>query len=247
MHTLRLELGSNPLRVAVIGTGGTGSSLLSHLPTLHAALQAKQYAGLAVTAFDPDTVSEANLVRQRFYAQDIGMNKAVTLVRRINLSCQTDWQAVPERFDCDWKRYFDLIISCVDTRAARHELHQGLLGRKYKQDNPTYWLDCGNDQVTGQVILGTPDGSKAQRLEQTSNLLPCATDLHPELMDTKKPENDTPSCSTLEALEKQDLYINLTVANHALDMLWQLLKNGQVAHHARYFNTVSASLASSSC
>ena len=233
MHELdwavRKKLTKSPLKVAVIGAGGTGSEVLSGLTHLHLALRALEYQGMHVTAYDPDTISEANLVRQRYFPGDLGHNKADVLIRRINLSCQLGWTARPERLQ--GKQPFDLVISCVDSRQSRAELHAA-------SQNWTYWLDCGNDVTHGQVILGTPGNAQE---------LPCATTLHPELMDTDLPEDDTPSCSATEALRKQDLYIGRMVSTHALDLLWQLLRDKELNHHARYFDLRQSSLSARLC
>jgi len=235
-------LSRSALRVAVIGVGGTGSEVLSGLTHLHLALKAFGHGGLTVVAFDPDTVSEANLVRQRYHHTDLGRNKAQVLISRINLSCSLNWLAVPQRFGSAYgKETWDIVISCVDTRAARSSLHRAALSKGFHLWK--YWLDCGNDLHTGQVILGTPRraGSELKRG------LPCATELHPELMDTALPEDDTPSCSAMEALSKQDLFVRRMVSTHALDLLWQLLRNGELTHHARYFDLAGARLSSRTC
>ena len=244
-------LSRSALRVAVIGVGGTGSEVLSGLTHLHLALKAFGYGGLIVVAFDPDTVSEANLVRQRYHHTDLGRNKAQVLISRnkaqvlisrINLSCSLNWLAVPQRFgSADGKETWDIVISCVDTRAARSSLHRAAFSKGFHLWK--YWLDCGNDLNTGQVILGTPrrPGSELKCG------LPCATELHPELMDTTVPEDDAPSCSAMDALSKQDLFVGRMVATHALDLLWQLLRNGELTHHARYFDLAGARLSSRKC
>src|SRR5205807_1796526 len=41
----------------------------------------------ALTILDPDVVEVSNLNRQRFYAADIGKNKAIALVRNLQREC----------------------------------------------------------------------------------------------------------------------------------------------------------------
>ena len=124
----------------------------------------------------------------------------------------------------------DIVISCVDTRAARASLHKAAFANRLSYWK--YWLDLGNDRSTGQAILGTPRG-KSQPRKRT---LPCATELHPTLMDTSIPDDDTPSCSALEAVERQGLFVNKMVALLGVDLLWQLLRDRQILEHARYFD-----------
>jgi PRTRC genetic system ThiF family protein len=231
-------LGAQPLSVALVGVGGTGSEMASNLVHLHHALRALGLGGLDVTLFDPDLVSEANVVRQRYHASDIGRFKCEVLAHRVNLSCGFGWQAVPERFAGTYaRRGWDLVISCVDTRQARRQLHQAAFADRFSPWK--LWLDCGNDATIGQVILGTPRPKK----KPLAHALPCATELHPELMDVTRPDDETPSCSAIEALTKQDLMVNKMVATLATDLLWRLFHDGQIADHGRYFDLRRCTLA----
>jgi PRTRC genetic system ThiF family protein len=227
-----------PLMVAVVGVGGTGSEMVSALANLHMGLRARGYAGIHVVAFDPDCVSESNIVRQRYAPSDIGYPKATVLINRINLTYGFAWEAVVDRFkskhaDTSW----DIIVSCVDTRIARSELHRYLFRERFSTCR--FWLDVGNDRTTGQVILGTPRRALCGVRQQPG--LPCATELHPELMDASIRE-EAPSCSAAESLARQDLMVNKMVVTLAIDLLWRLLADRKIATHARYFDLEQSSL-----
>ncbi len=71
----RLMGSTRPLRVLLVGAGGSGSAVLLQLPFLEQALRAWGQPGLAVTVMDPDTVSEVNVVRQPFSHVDIGVEQ----------------------------------------------------------------------------------------------------------------------------------------------------------------------------
>jgi len=45
-----------------------------------------------------------------------------------------------------------------------------------------------------------------------------------------------PSCSAVEALERQEPFINQTLASSALAMLAQLFRYGKLTHHGAFFN-----------
>jgi tRNA A37 threonylcarbamoyladenosine dehydratase len=69
-------------------------------------------------------------VRQPFSISDIGQNKATVLINRINLFWGTRWRAEPENFnertlDRINDTSLDLLIGCVDTRAARSIIASG--------------------------------------------------------------------------------------------------------------------------
>ena len=79
-------LSRRPVRILVVGAGGTGSAIVMGLPYLHQAMRAWGHAyGLEVTLMDGDMVSETNCVRQPFSWSDVGQNKATVLINRINL------------------------------------------------------------------------------------------------------------------------------------------------------------------
>ena len=119
----RLMGSTRPLRVLLVGAGGSGSAVLLQLPFMEQALRAWGQPGLAVTVMDPDTVSEVNVVRQPFSRFDIGSNKAMCLVGRINMFWGFAWKAIPRYFgdspagapECD------LLISCVEPQRNGHQ------------------------------------------------------------------------------------------------------------------------------
>lgn len=62
----------HPITVNLIGSGGTGSQVLTCLARLDVTLRALRHPGLHVTLYDPDTVSASNIGRQLFGASDLG-------------------------------------------------------------------------------------------------------------------------------------------------------------------------------
>ena len=85
---------------------------------------------------DGDQITETNCVRQPFAAADVGLNKAVVLINRVNLFWGLRWQAHPEHFHKDSLRNNStgphLIIGCVDTPLARLDRdHRSLLAERY--------------------------------------------------------------------------------------------------------------------
>src|SRR5260370_30117946 len=122
VHKLPAEWHSRAVHVNVAGCGGNGCHVLMGLAQLQKALQGLGHPGLEVTAFDPDTVSEANLGRQLFTEEDVGQNKALTLIHRLNIAFGLDWGAIPLDHR-PYQRTPDLLISCVDSEQARALIH----------------------------------------------------------------------------------------------------------------------------
>ncbi len=130
MHTINPELLRRAVRVLVIGCGGSGSAIASGLPYLHQAmLVASHPGGLHVTIMDGDIISPANCVRQPFCSSEIGLSKAVVMVSRLNLFWGLNWTAVAEHLASKTDiTNFDLVIGCVDTRAARQLIETKVVG-----------------------------------------------------------------------------------------------------------------------
>jgi hypothetical protein len=61
-------------------------------------------------------------------------------------------------------------------------------------------------------------------------------ELYPEILDERGGENPLPSCSAVEALDRQEPYINQALAFSALAMLAQLFRYGKLTHHGAFFN-----------
>lgn len=247
-HPIAPELASaERWGVVVVGAGGNGSQMVAGLAQMHQAMRALGHpGGLAVRVYDDDTVSEANVGRQLYSLADVGLNKAIVAVNRVNLFYGLDWEAVPRRFPNEsggisyhcrpaGSSRVHLLISCVDTAAARRSIHQAIW--RSRHEAPLYWLDLGNGKHDGQVILGQPDnGLSKGKGKEVPARLPCITDLFPDLLDDDFQEDDTPSCSLAEALAHQDLFINRAVSTFALELLWALFRNAGVSYHGTFLN-----------
>lgn len=237
----------NTIRIALAGAGGNGSQMLSGLARMHTAMQALGHPGLEVTVFDPDIVTPANIGRQLFSPSDVDCYKADVLVNRVNCFFNLDWKAKPTKFTRGSGGYH-LLIGCVDSAEARRELMKA---------SWNYWLDLGNSERKGQVILGQkPKGKRShaagvaksfgramtakERAEdeiwQKTVQLPTVMDLFPELKNRRRKVDNTPSCSLAQALERQDLFINQSVATFALQLLWSFFRQGGLDIHGYFIN-----------
>lgn len=223
--------------VALIGAGGTGSQVLSGLARMNEALIAFGHPGIHVYLYDADIITEANVGRQLFSPADVGMNKAVCLVSRINRYFGYDWVAYPEMWSRECERV-NITISCVDNNESRLSIVDNAnLYNGHPINKSYYWMDFGNGQKTGQVILGSwsnikqPKSSKYKLVAK----LPTVVE-HFKNFKNVVEEESGPSCSLAEALHKQDLYINSTLANLGLSLLWKLMRDGFVVHRGLYLN-----------
>lgn len=231
-HRLPVNLLNRSVNIVVIGCGGTGSALTIGLVHLHQALLAFGHPhGLHVTVIDGDRISHANCVRQPFSENEIGLYKADVLVNRINLFWGLDWRAEIRYVGSgsSFRQTPELLISCVDTRAARREITKSTAYR-----DCSYWLDLGNNADSGQFVLGQPNTDSCPK---GVTRIPTVADLFPEIIDPALDAKDKlPSCSALEALESQSPFVNQTLAYHALGMLAQFFRRGRLSYHGGFVN-----------
>lgn len=237
----------HPVTVNLIGAGGTGSQVLTCLARLDVTLRALNHPGLFVTLYDPDEVTEANIGRQLFSYSDFGLNKAVCLVSRINNFFGNDWKAVPELFPASIKsakeeNRANITITCTDNVKSRLDMWKFLkayrdIGNYTDYKTPLYWMDFGNAQTTGQVILGTVQKKIPQpksKQYKTVESLKVITEY--VKYSAVKVEESGPSCSLAEALQKQDLFINSTLAQLGCNILWKMFRLGMIDNQGLYMN-----------
>jgi PRTRC genetic system ThiF family protein len=236
---------SHPVTVNLIGVGGTGSQVLTALARIDHALYKLGHPGLHVRAYDPDIVAESNLGRQLFSESDLGVNKADVFVTRVNRFFGLSWEAIPEKAqlnDSICHELANITITCVDTLQSRIDLYQALNESNTHQsteNRPIYWMDFGNTQKTGQVVLGSIRQIKQPNIQdvETVSTLKTIGELHD--LSNVKDKDSGPSCSLAEALTKQDLFINSTLAQIGCAILWKLLSSGSIDHHGAYLNLES--------
>jgi PRTRC genetic system ThiF family protein len=238
-HRIHPELLERQVRVLVVGCGGTGSAIVAGLPYLHQSLVARGHpGGLHVTVMDGDTISPTNCIRQPFTRSEIGLNKAVVLVNRLNMFWGLKWEAVPAHlkpgsyisrsYSGDDLRAH-IVIGCVDTRAARAAIRDAVS----KWSTVSYALDLGNSADSGQFILGEPLNERNRRSRLR---LQAAWELFPEIVDPSLDDDGEPSCSAAASLERQEPFINPTLAQHALALLARLFRYGEVSYHGGFIN-----------
>ena len=155
-------------------------------------------------------------------------------VELINRSCLSNASARRDNLA-------NITITCTDNIKSRIDLWNLLRALPQPTyctyETPLYWMDFGNTQTTGQVVLGTvPKKIKqpASKLYETVNSLKVITRM---VKYTRVKETDSgPSCSLAEALEKQDLLINSTLAQLGCGILWKMFRNGVIEHNGLYLN-----------
>ena len=239
---------TNPVTVNLIGAGGTGSQVLTALARMNHALTELNHAGLFVRLWDDDVITEANLGRQLFAESELELYKSVALINRVNRFFGTNWKAETQKFEKDdlgelkSNMKSEIYISCVDSVKSRFDIAEILnelnIDKRYYRNQCKYWMDFGNSQFTGQVLLSTIGNIKQPNSEEyeTVENLPFITDEFGGILKISEAEDNTSSCSLAEALEKQDLFINSTLAQMGSSLLWSLFRNGLTENRGFFLN-----------
>jgi PRTRC genetic system ThiF family protein len=238
---------TNPITINLIGAGGTGSRMLTELARMNHSLMALGHTGLQVNLYDDDRITQANQGRQLFADAEVGLYKSVALINRTNRFFGTSWKAVTEQFSTvNLKSLLNggkanIYISCVDTVSSRFDIATCLKectgNSNFQRTKSLYWLDIGNSRNTGQAILSTIGEIKQpnSNLYRTISNLPLITDEFRELLEAQT-DNNEPSCSLAESLEKQDLFINATLASMGASLLWKLFREGMTTQRGFFLS-----------
>jgi hypothetical protein len=65
-------------------------------------------------------------------------------------------------------------------------------------------------------------------------------ELYPEIVDPALDDDNEPSCSAIEALERQECFVNTVLAQHALALLARLFRYGQISYHGGFVDVATS-------
>lgn len=234
----------------LVGAGGTGGFLIGAIARLMYEIEKISSKTATCTIVDPDIVEEKNIPRQNFLTSDIDLPKSQVLAARYALAMGVKIRAICKPFSSkfvqrSW-RSLTIIVGCVDNAAARQEINRCL--ETYSTQMPSiWWLDCGNHQNSGQVLLGSSNQFTIERAFNNYQHpsfcihLPSPSLLHPELLEPQSEElvPFSTSCAELIARNQQSLFVNQQIAAIASDYLLGLTLTGSLQKFATYFHMPS--------
>lgn len=200
--------------VTVVGCGGTGGFVTEGLCRLlppHARL----------VLIDHDRVEERNLIRQNFNFDDLGKFKsealAQRLARRFNrpIAYSTFPVALSE------VKVPGLVIGCVDNGPSRRDIAEQL---KHSLVPPygyvSWWIDAGNGENYGQVLIGNNPKGGAFSLDESKCLaLPMPTIQRPEIL-AQAPVQERDCAQIVE----QGPTINQAMASIVIEVVRRLIE-----------------------
>ena len=237
------ELQRNPT-IVVVGVGGTGSLVSEMLCRLLKGTDVK------IILDDYDIVEEHNLLRQAFYAGDVGKFKSQVLAER--LSRQYGRRIGYSIFPFE-KDIFDehigagmihkamnmLIIGCTDQAESRRRISESLTWTNC-------WIDSGNGFHSGQVLIGNTTDKRELREcfneeDRIVKRLPSPSLQLPALLIPPIVPERPRDCAEAVVDNEQSPVINQAMATLVLDMVWKLLI-GKLAHMGAYVDMDAGTL-----
>ena len=153
---------NRPVKIVMLGAGGTGGHIAPHLYRLLHALDRP----VKVIIVDGDIVEGKNLVRQNFIAADLGRNKAQVLAERYASAFGMEAQYIPEFVESEetlselvkpeclpvwmdsgkYPQELPILIGAVDNNRSRQLCHQ-----VFQKSEELVYIDSGNGEYTGKV------------------------------------------------------------------------------------------------
>lgn len=229
-------------QITLIGCGGTGGYTAQALSRI--AFESEKEIKLVF--IDGDTVEEKNVGRQNFYYAETGENKASVLAERYSFAYGLEIKAIPEFFTSKYEKFLsllslsDLIISAVDSAAARKEIHKSLIKihkaieNRLSHNMPIdvgylVWIDTGNNEYSGQILVGNTFDKKIikrQKKQETISFLPYPSLSEPDIINEKLEKKTSPqtNCAERIRLKEQSATINLLMASVVSSMVNNLLE-----------------------
>jgi PRTRC genetic system ThiF family protein len=237
---VQLPLGTQ-LVLVLVGCGGTGSWLAPTLARIARLLGEKLNTPPQVEFWDPDTVEPKNIFRQNFCDREVGQNKAETLAFRFGAAWGVAIEAHSCPFDAGYRNSWQthLFIGCVDNPKARQKIAEA------RKRSNGWWLDCGNEKHTGQIVFGGGD-LQARNLPGLAVHVPPPEIQCPDLLQVHpEPEQLLPapqlSCAEQALVDAQGLSINQRMAAEASDYLIRLLLHNDLRKQATYLDLEAGS------
>ena len=228
-YTVNLKAMPHLPTVVIVGVGGTGSLLADSMCRI------LKNSDIKLLLVDMDRVEEHNLLRQNYYAGDIGKFKAQVLAERLSRQYgrAIGYSVMPyekDMFDITTsivtqKAMNLIILGCVDNAAARRSIAD-TFSRRFMDD--IWWLDSGNGSSSGQILIGNVKERESLRESfdadaHTVTKLPIPSVQLPALLIPPTVPERPRDCAEAVEDDAQSPTINQAMATLMADFTWKLL------------------------
>lgn len=236
---------TRPVKIVMIGAGGTGGHIAPHLYRLLYALERP----VRFIVCDGDIVEEKNLVRQNFTEADLGLNKARVVAERYSSVFGLETSYVPdfiertekleELIKPEVRRVSEysgktvpelvILIGAVDNNRSRQLCHEVFL----KAENLVY-IDSGNGEYTGQIVCGI-------RCRGMTYYKPVG-ELYPDMAQADDLFPSEVSCADASVSAPQTIVANLMAATAVVTMIYNILVVGKSTVQQVTFSTKTVNI-----
>ncbi len=234
---LQFKTVENP-HIYVFGTGGTGGFALEYLTRLYAESSQR----VTIELYDGDNVEAKNLKRQNFTVNDLDLNKAEALVKRLS-----QYILNPPTFITHNKYVTDadeleaevlmnveddetaIFVLAVDNIATRRLINTVISNLEDSVD--IIALDSGNDNQGGQVVVYANNLVKQREMlkSEVEIILPTMLQLYPEIDIIKDERDENPGlvsyCAEESESKPQSMMANVRNGELLASLVYQLSQN----------------------
>jgi len=231
---------NKPVKIVMIGAGGTGSHISPHLYRLLHTLDRP----VRVIICDGDVVEEKNLIRQGFIRPDLGRIKSQVLAERYASAFGLEVEYVPNYIESE-DRLMELItpdtyliepysyqraeglsilIGAVDNNRSRQLCH-----RIFGKASDLIYIDSGNGEHTGQVVCGI-------RRKGRTYYKPIG-DIYPDVLEDTDVFPSELSCADAAHSAPQSIVANIMAATAVVSYLFNILVLGSIETKSIVFSS----------
>jgi len=230
---------TRPIKIIMLGAGGTGGHIAPHLYRLLYALDRP----VRVIIADGDIVERKNLIRQNFIQADLGRNKAQVLAERYAAAFGLAVEYIPafiedeERllslvesarmYNHEHRRYEQelvILIGAVDNNRSRQLCHA-----VFKQSADLIYIDSGNGEYTGQVVCGI---KRKGRIYYKP-----IGDVYPDVLEPTDKFPTQLSCAEASVSAPQSIVANIMAATVVVSYIYNILVCGEITVRSTTFSS----------
>lgn len=229
-----------PVKIVVLGAGGTGGYVIPHLYRLGYASEHPT----RIIVCDGDVVEQKNLIRQNFVEQDIGRNKAQALAARyaaaFGIECEYRPEFIetqeelhiltePDRVPYPMEPQRVILLGCVDNNKSRRLCHEA-----FCQSQDLVYIDSGNEEFSGQVVCGVRRNGRT--------IFKPVGGIAPEILKAQDRFPSEISCAEAAQADPQSMAANIMAATVMVDMVYNILAHGRSRVRVTEFSTQTAKM-----
>lgn len=234
-----------PVKIVMLGAGGTGGHIAPHLYRLLYSLDRP----VRFIICDGDVVEKKNLVRQNFIPADLGENKAKVLAERYSTVFGMETEYVPDYIESEdrlkklitpmeWRSgpfserpVWDqvILIGAVDNNRSRQLCH-----KVFYEARDLVYIDSGNGKHTGQVVCGIRSGGRT--------FYRPVGKVYPDVLEQTDKFPTELSCAEASLSSPQSITANVTAATVVVDMIYNILAQGESRVRLATFSTTSCNV-----